>query len=252
MPHGDIQRERPRVLARRDRPRVVGHLGHVRNPSSCDTTEPGHWCRAGDRRRRGRSRVQTLKWHLSASVRRLQEKKKSTPAAETATTNARVEMQSGPAETCFFFPISRPWSTQLFPRGGRETKSIVDASPSSRLLRVPHPPTRGVHGMFSEARREKRQNEHVLMPQTRSFFFSGGEPATPPCHQTSSATCTNAALSFVCAKIESSVVVCVCVCVWNAGQPLRRTGSAMHCLNHDLALRVSDNRPAKRNKKKGF
>lgn len=88
-------------------------------------------------------------------------------------------MESGPAETCFFPPPNiPPLVDTLFPRGGTETQWY--ASPSSRLLHVPHPPTQGVHGMFSEARRRGKVNMLPCHIQMLSFF-SGGEPATTPC-----------------------------------------------------------------------
>lgn len=103
------------------------------------------WCRAGDRRR-GRSRVQT-------QVARHQEKKsrKKRRALPQPPRNAER-----PCRNLLLFSNIPPLVDTLFPRGGTETQWY--ASPSSRLLHVPHPPTQGVHGMFSEARNEKRQN----------------------------------------------------------------------------------------------
>lgn len=87
-----------------------------------------------------------LKWHLTKKKK--QKEKESTPAA---TTKCRAALQKLAS-----FSNIPPLVDTLFPRGGTETQWY--ASPSSRLLHVPHPPTQGVHGMFSEARREKRQN----------------------------------------------------------------------------------------------
>lgn len=202
MPHGDLQRERPpRVLARSGRWRAVGHLGHGRNPSSCGTTEPGHWCRAGDRRLRGRSRVQT---QVARTSKKKRQKKKKKALRQPRRQPPRV-MQSGPAETCFFFPISRPWSTHCFhgaerrlngthlPLHGCCMSRTLQPKESTGCPSLPH--TRG-------------KIEHAPMPQTRSFFSGGGgEPATTPCpddlHE------YGLALSFVCAKIESWCLVCV-------------------------------------------
>lgn len=188
-------------------------IWHVRNPRSCGTTEPGHWCRAGDRRR-GRSRVQT-------QVAPHQEKKAERKGEHS---RSHHEMQSGPAETCFFFPISRPWSTHCFHGAVRRLNGTHLPLHGCCMSRTLQPKESTGCSLRQGGRRGKI--EHAPMPQTRSFFSGDGEPATTLCPD-GPARIRGLALSFVCAKIESCLVVW---CVWN-GRPT----FSMHRISNALS-----------------
>lgn len=204
MPHGDLPRERPRVLARSGRWRVVGHLGHVRNPSTCGTTEPGHWCRAGDRRRRGRSRVQTQV--APPRKKGKKKKKKSTPATKTTTTTGDAER---PCRNLLLFSNIPPLVDTLFPRGGTETQWY--ASPSSRLLHVPHPPTQGVHGVFLPPCLIQEAKLNMLPCHRRALSFRAAAASLRQRHART--TCTNTrALLELCLRKNRELVWCL-VCV---------------------------------------
>lgn len=156
-----------------------------------------------------------LKWHLTKKKK--QKEKESTPAA---TTKCRAALQ----KLASFFPISRPWSTHCFHGAVRRLNGTHLPLHGCCMSRTLQPKESTGCSPRQGGRRGKI--EHAPMPQTRSFFSGDGEPATTLCPD-GPARIRGLALSFVCAKIESCLVVW---CVWN-GRPT----SSMHRISNALS-----------------
>lgn len=142
----------------------------------------------------------------TSKEKRQKKKKKSTPATKTTTTTGDAER---PCRNLLLFSNIPPLVDTLFPRGGTETQWY--ASPSSRLLHVPHPPTQGVHGVFLPPCLIQEAKLNMLPCHRRALSFRAAAASLRQRHART--TCTNTrALLELCLRKNRELVWCL-VCV---------------------------------------